>query len=459
MPEAQKRVLIVTYYFPPSGGPAVQRILRLLSVLPGLNWTPTILTVKNGDYPVRDASLLDKIPTGVDVRRTTILEPYRYYRKLTKRREGEALDLSAAALDGSGSKSIRERFALFLRSWLFIPDPRIIWLPFAVREGLRILRGKKIDLIFSSGPPNTVHLVALLLKRLTGKPWVADFRDPWFKYLMPRRSGWLPQKVDEALCRQVVKGADHLVWVCDGVRREMDLAARGLFAGKDTVITNGYNQADFDGLVPEKSEQFVVTYVGSFFGRYDLDAFIEAVERLMTDEEDFKRDFKLVFCGAVDASIAAKLRASTFSENVEFLGYQDHKTTLTKMVSATLLLLYIIDSFEGRNIPTSKLFEYLGARRTVLALAPEDSDAGRILRQTGAGVIVPPNDRDEILQALAILYGQWQRGELSAAPGHANEVEEYEILHLGRRLVNRWERIAGERTRSARSPQKSKSES
>lgn len=442
MPEAQKRVLIVTYYFPPSGGPAVQRILRFLSILPSLNWKPTILTVKNGDYPVRDESLLAKIPANVEVRRTTILEPYRYYRKLTKRNEGLAVDLSSAALDGSVRKSIGERFALFLRSWFFIPDPRIGWLPFAVREGLRVLREQEIDLIFSSGPPNTVHLVAFLLKRLTGKPWVADFRDPWFKYLMPRRSGWLPQKLDEALCRSVVKGADRVVWVSDGVRREMDLAARGLFAGKDTVITNGYSQADFDGLVPEKSEQFVVTYVGSFFGRYELDAFIEAVERLMTDEEDFKRDFKLVLCGAVDASIAAKLRASTFSENVEFLGYQDHKTTLTKMVSSTLLLLYIIDSFEGRNIPTSKLFEYLGARRTVLALAPEDSDAGRILRQTGAGRIVPSAEEESIQTAVLDYYQEWRAGGSIKPTGDSAAVAIYEMHSLARRLAGIWDSLA-----------------
>ncbi len=437
----------------------MQRILRFLNAVQDFDWRPLILTVKDGDYPVRDESLLAKIPASVEVLRTTIPEPYRLYRRFTKRNQGEAVDLSTLSVDDSGSKSLKERLALFLRDWFFIPDPRAGWLPFAIREGLRMLRENEIDLIFSSGPPNTVHLVAYWLKRLSGKPWVADFRDPWFKYLAPKRSAWLPRKIDEMLCRKVVGAADHLIWVCEGVGREMELAAPGRSSGKATVITNGFSQADFDGLVQEKNQHFTITYVGSFFSRYDLSAFIQALERLVTDREDFKRDFKLVFCGAVDASVADELRATMFADNIEFLGYQDHKTTLTKMVSSTLLLLYIMDTFEGRNIPTSKLFEYLGARRTVLALAPDDSDAERILRQTGAGVIAPPGDPGQIVQATVTLYEQWRSGELGAAPARAGEVEQYEIRNLAERLVDNWEAAVEPRTPSATRPHEVKSES
>lgn len=414
-------------------------MLRFLTCLPDFGWQPIILTVKNGDYPVRDESLLAKIPTGVPVHRTFIPEPYQLYRKFTQRKEDEALDLSALSLSDQKELSLKERVAFMLRDWLFIPDPRVGWLPFALVQGLKLIREHKIDLIFSSAPPNSVHLIAYWLRRLSGKKWVADFRDPWFKYLAPRRSGWLPRKIDLALCKTVVKHADHLVWVCEGVRKEMSRAISSALPAHESIITNGFDAKNFEELQPEQHDKFRITYVGTFFSRYHIDAFVAAVERLMQEHKDFARDFELVFCGAVDQSVQQRLSDSKLSENVHFLGYQDHRTTLTKMVSSTLLLLYIMDTPEGRNIPTSKLFEYLGARRPILALAPEDSDAGRILVRTKAGFIVDGEDEDAIHRHLLGLYQSWKEGELNAWQPEENTVLEFEVRNLTKDMVRTWE--------------------
>jgi len=434
-----KKVLFITYYFPPSGGPGVQRILRFLNTLPDLGWQPVVLTVENGDYPVLDTSLQAKIPTGVEVCRTYIPEPYRLYRKFTHREAGTAVDLSALSVSDRAHVSFKERVALFLRNWLFIPDARAGWLPFALRAGLRVVKQHKIDLIFSSAPPNTVHLVGYWLRQLTSTPWVADFRDPWFKYLVPERRGLIPRKLDAALGRWVVRHADRLIFVCDGVRREMLQAFPEGFGGRETIITNGYNQADFAGLVAETQTHFTLTYVGSFFSRYDLSALIQALDHLVSTRPDFSEDFRLVFCGTVETSVRERLEASRFSHNLEFLGYQDHKTTLTKMVSSTLLLLYIMDTVEGRNIPTSKLFEYLGARRPILALAPEESDAGRILQKTGAGVLVAPRDRQAIEKTIIGRYLNWQAYGRRLPALEGSEVERFEGAQLAKKLVQVWD--------------------
>lgn len=442
--------MFITYYFPPSGGPGVQRVLRFLSALPKLGWQPVVLTVKEGDYPVRDASLLAKVPPGVRVQRTFIPEPYRLYRKFTKRKEGEALDLAALALGENETLSLRERLALLLRDWLFIPDPRTGWLPFAVPAGLKLIREEKIDLIFSSAPPNTVHLVACWLKRLSGKKWVADFRDPWFKYLAPKRRSAVPRKIDEALSRGVVKHADYLVWVCEGVRKEMARTTGENLPEKETIITNGYDRSDFENLPAKRDSKFTVTYVGSLFVRYDLTAFIQALAVLVQEHKNFQQDFRLVFCGVVDEGVKEKLLASNFGSNIDFLGYQDHRTTLTKMVSSALLLLYIIDSFEGKNIPTSKLFEYLGAQRPILALAPRDSDAARILSKTRAGSIVPPNDSGRIQAAVLEWYQEWQKNGLRSSGSDLSEVEKFEVTHLTAELTRVWESVLPHATNKTR---------
>ena len=438
MPSPKKKVLIITYYFPPSGGPGVQRILRFLSNLSQFGWDPVILTTKNGDFPTQDPSLLNKVPVNTKIYRTYIPEPYRSYRRLTGRKRGEALDLSTLAVDENDSPSMAERFATFIRTWIFIPDARIGWLPFAFFRGLKIIRQEKIDLIFSSAPPNTVHVIASALKRVTGKKWVADFRDPWMKYLVPKRNSALPRKLDLALNRMVVDRADHLIWVCAGVKKEVEATTGKKFLSKETIIYNGFDEKNFENLYHCSAEKFTITHVGTLYIRYDLTSFIEAIEQICSTRNDFKHDFELILCGPVDEQIEKKLKNSKFQENIQFLGYLNHKATLTRMISSSLLLLYIIDSPEGKNIPTSKLFEYLGAKRPVFALAPQDSEAAEILNRTKSGLIVPPGDIAKIQHAILDLYQRWKQNGTLNLQFNAEEVQQFESKNLTRELVTRW---------------------
>lgn len=438
MHSKRRKVLYISYYFPPSGGPSVQRTLRFLSNLSQFDWDQVILTTKNGDFPTNDPTLLNKIPANTKVYRTYIPEPYRLYRRLTGRKHGQAIDLSTLAVAENDSPGLAERFATFIRTWFFIPDARIGWLPFAFFVGLKIIRKEKIDLIFSSAPPNTVHVVASMLKRVTGKKWVADFRDPWIKYLVPKRNSSLPRKLDLALNRMVVKHADHLIWVGKGVRKEVEKTSGKKFVGKETIITNGFNELDFENLGLRHTGKFTIMHVGTLYIRYDLTTLIKAIEKIYSTRDDFKRDFELVLCGSIDEQVRKKLENSKFQENIQFLGYLSHKATLARMLSSSLLLLYIIDSPEGKNIPTSKLFEYIGAKRPILALAPQDSEAAEILNRTKTGIVVPPADIEKIQNAILDLYQRWEENNTLILPYDAKEVQQFESKNLTRKLVTIW---------------------
>ncbi len=413
MNRSKRKVLLITYYFPPSGGPGVQRPLKLTRQLVKQDWQPIVLTVKeDADFAVRDESLLSWIPDSIQVIRTGLFEPYAFYRRITGKSANESLDTSTLAVSERSQRSLGERFSLFLRSWLFIPDARVGWLWPAVFAGLRLIRRKTPDVILTSGPPNTTHLIGLMLKLLTGRPWVADFRDPWFKYLVPTREHRLPQKIDAWMGRAVVRKADRIVAVCRGVKQELMDSFGSEIGAKTEIITNGYSEEAFAAVEgdPLQHGQFRLTYVGSIYHRYDLRPLLQAIDELYVSDENFRRCFSFVIAGPVDNSAKKWFEKAACWPAVKFLGYQSYFQALKLMKEATVLLLYVMDSQRGKNIPTSKLFEYIGSGRPILALAPMESDAAEIIRETVAGVVVPPNETQKIQVAIKSLFLDWQSG-------------------------------------------------
>ncbi|MEN9828425.1 MAG: hypothetical protein RJA11_1041, partial [Bacteroidota bacterium] len=182
-----KNVLIIAYYFPPSGGPGVQRVLKHIQYLRDFGWNPIVLTVSNGDFPARDESLLSKIPADIIVERTHIYEPYDAYRMLMGQKKGVPIDVNVIKNDHQ-RRSIKERIAEAIRATLFIPDARIGWLPTAIPKAMELIEKHSISAIYNSSPPYTTSLIARQLKRKTGLHWVAGFRDPWTEFLTsPKR--------------------------------------------------------------------------------------------------------------------------------------------------------------------------------------------------------------------------------------------------------------------------------
>jgi len=433
----KKKVLIVCYYFPPSGGPGVQRVLKFLPQLIKLNWQPLILTVKeNAEFFVRDESLLASVPDSVTVKRTGIFEPYTFYRKMTGKKTGDFLDGMTLSLSERQHKSFAEKISLFLRSWLFIPDARIGWLWPAVLAGLRVIRQQRPDVILTSGPPNTTHLIGLVLRIITKRPWIADFRDPWFKFLVPQRQYRLPQKIDALMGAAVVHKADRIIAVCKGVKRELVEHFGVQLGEKIEIITNGYSQKNFDAITQQAhKDKFTISYIGSIYHRYDFRAFLAALDRLYNQDSKFRQSFTMQIVGSVDSISRQWFENADCCSQIFMLGYMSYFQALTVMKASSLLVLYIMDNERGKNIPTSKLYEYIGSGRPILVLAPEDSDAAEILRDVGGSVIIPPNDTDAIYGALASLFQKWQQKLPEMSAESNTKRKKYEMRALTQQLV------------------------
>jgi glycosyltransferase involved in cell wall biosynthesis len=404
-----KKVLIISYYFPPSGGAGVQRALKAVKYLPQYGWQPVVLTVnEDADFPARDPSLLAEIPEGVSVHRTGIFEPYSLYRKWTGKRKSDAIDIVTNAAAEGGSFS--ERISQWVRATFFIPDARRFWKRPALAEAEKILRAGPVDLILSSAPPYTCHLIGMALHERHGIPWVADFRDSWVGWLSTPSRWWLPDRIDRRLERKVLSLADGLVSVSNGVRNDLVSRNPGIPGDKWRLIPNGFDGLDFEGIEEQpRTDRFVLTYAGSLYGKRNPAAFLEAMESLLDKNPEYRGKLLFRFVGRLDLRYLEAFRR--LGNAFEHVPYVPHRTSLGFLLNASALLLIIDEAAAASSIVTGKIYEYLGAGKPILALAPE-GDAADLIRGLGAGKVVSPGDASG---AEAVLR-EWMESWLAAKP-------------------------------------------
>ncbi len=404
-----RRLLVVTYYFPPSGGAGVQRVLKWVKYLRGFGVEPTVLTVKAGAYPKYDKTLARDVPPGVAVHRTPAFDPYGAYARLTGRGRQQAVAATTGYV--AESRDPKERLAQWVRANLFIPDARVGWVPFAVARGLRLLRDGSFDALLTSGPPHSVHLTGLALHRLTGLPWLADFRDPWtdISYYdeLPRTA--LARAADAWLERAVLREATRVVTISE--------AGKALFLGKVArpaeevaVIENGFDPADFtDGPEPS-ADRFVLAYVGSLYGSRSPEALWRALAALRGQGRIPRLRLRLV--GRIGDEVQATLRRYGLAAVAETVPYLPHDAAVREMQRATALLLTIEPYRHEHGTTTGKLYEYLAAGRPILGSGPTDGAAADLLRTTGAGRMIERDAADGFAEHLLALYQAWERGAI-----------------------------------------------
>ena len=407
---------MIAYYFPPSGGPGVQRTLKFVKYLPQFGWKPIVLTAKGADYPAYDYTLLDEIPGGVPVYRAKIVEPYKLYRKLTGKTPGEDVDI--AVLSGERASKLSERIAEWIRAAFFVPDARIGWLPFAISMGLKIIHRERPDVIYSSAPPYTCHLIGLALKKLTGLPWVADFRDSWIGWhSTPQWRPYFSRKLELTMEKQVMRSADFILTVSEGVWE--DLKTRHSEVRTPwRWLPNGYDREDFKGIkfVKRKNNKLTFTYTGSLF--WNPKGLIEAYKQ-MIEEKHYLDKVHFRFVGRVAQNIAKELKACL---KAEIIPYVPHDKSLRYLMETDIALLVVDDVAAGKGVITGKLFEYLGAHKPIFALTPE-GEASQIIRELGAGISLLPKDVTAIKQALIDVIQKWEQGQPLCQPYDPNRFE------------------------------------
>ncbi len=392
-----KKLLLLTYYWPPAGGPAIQRILKFVKFLPEFGWQPVILTVKNGDYPAIDEGLVQQIPQNTPVYRTAALEPFDLYRKLTGKKQGE--EIPTFVLNPEKTDRLPDRIAKWVRAKIFIPDARIGWLPNAVKAGRKIIERENIDLIFSSSPPHTVQLIAKKLAKKSGKPWVADFRDPWSEAFWSaelQREG-LVKKINVALEKSVLRRANAVTTVSDVVA---DLL-RKKSANRYEIIHNGFEQMN---TTQRKSDKFILFFMGHHNKYQHREWFWEALRKL---PPEIKMQMEIVFIGKVFDGAATIF--SRFSDlNIVVKPYLPYREVMKFAEKASILFRPLAKMAYAKGGVGTKMFDYLALRKPILALGEKDSVIDQILRETGSGRLFEDGETAELIAFVQKIHAEWR---------------------------------------------------
>ncbi|HZL11221.1 MAG TPA: glycosyltransferase [Prolixibacteraceae bacterium] len=387
-----KKVLIITYYWPPSGGAGVQRWLKFAKYLPEFGWQPVILTVdpKYASYPQRDESLLDEVDPSCMVYSTKSFELYNLYKFISGKEE-----VPYGGFANESEEGLLQKVSKFLRGNFLLPDPRKGWNKYALKKAAELIREFNIDTVVTTSPPHSSQLVGLKLKQKFKIRWIADLRDPWtdiFYYKQFNHTA-LARKIDKRYERKVVENADLLITVSEDVKRIFAEKSGSLVAAKTAVIPNGFDEDDFRiTCIPEEAGK-VITYTGTISEAYDVDKLLEA---LLLLSEDLKSRLLIRFVGKVPPSVEQKLRSTRLA--VEFVGYVNHTKSIEYLLRSDLLLLVIPKEKNNRGILTGKFFEYLASQKPVLAIGPTDGDLAKIILETQCGKLFDYEDKEGMLQ-------------------------------------------------------------
>lgn len=428
-----KTVLVIAYHFPPGGGPGVQRVLKHVTYLRDCGWHPIVMTVENGDFPARDESLLAKIPSDVHVVRVPILEPYDIYRSFMGR--------STAAIDVNVNKSgdqrrgWKERVAEWIRATFFIPDARIGWMLTAVKAAKRLIEEHNITAIYSSSPPYTCALIARSVKRATGLPWVAGFRDPWTEFLTTPDRWFLPAAIDRSLERSVFTEADIVECAWTGIVDDAMRKYPQLDRSKFMHVPNGFDASDFPPVTYARNDRFTITYTGSMYGRRTPKAFLDALEYLADAGRLQPNDVHLRFVGRFGDEVHAMMDASRFASSIERIGYVPHEESVGYVMQSEASLLIVDDAKESTEIVPGKVYEYLGVGRPIIALAPRNSAIEDLIVGTRAGGCAPQSDIPAIAEIIGTFLDRWRTGQSLTDPD-TQLIATYERRNAARQLAD-----------------------
>ncbi len=403
-----KKVLIVTYYWPPSGGSGVQRWLKFVKYLPSFGWQPYVFTPENPAFEIKDESLLKDVPVEAEIIKLPIWEPYGIFNALASIFSKPKQTTFPAAKPSAKKQSLFQRLTNWIRANLFIPDPRIFWKRPAVKFLHDFIADRKITTLITTGPPHSMHLIGLKLKQKNPTlHWLADFRDPWTEWGLWEKLqvGAWAMKRHRALEQKVLKTADVVVSVTPFYVQRFEA-----LSGKPAVLlTNGFDEADFSAIRYRKPEKFTIRHIGIVNEQRDPVPFIEALQQLIETDENFRTNTVMEFVGEVYQPFKDYVAArSALREWVQFTGNVTHEKVMEYYGSTSLLVLILTGYRDPHGFFPGKLFEYIATGVPVLGIGPVKSDAATVLQQTGTGTMVESNDVAEIKNLVLTAFNHWQ---------------------------------------------------
>ncbi|WP_439129400.1 glycosyltransferase family 4 protein [Polaribacter sp.] len=407
------KVLIITYYWPPAGGSGVQRWLKFVKYLQSFGIEPIVYTVDNAKYPKVDKSLIDEIPENIKILKQPIWEP------------SDLLFWKNKSLQKKGiSNSTNSGFLSFVRGNFFIPDPKVFWVKKSVNFLQRFINNHEVDVIISTGPPHSIHLIAQKIHQNNTIKWIADFRDPWTDLYYNKEFKQLnfAKNRNSKLETNVLKNADCVLTVSNQLKKEFSKTAKNV-----KVITNGFDDEVLSESNVILDKKFTISYIGLLPKQSNPKVLFSVLNQLCTENKDFKKDLQLNFIGDIADEIQLEIQKNNLLENTSFLGYVSHKKAIEFQKKAQVLLLLIPNVEHNKGILTGKLFEYLTAKRPILAIGPEDGDLATILKETKAGSISDFNHPEKLKVAILQFYQQYKTEGLKVSTLDINQYHRKEL--------------------------------
>ena len=411
------KVLIITYYWPPAGGSGVQRWLKFVKYLQNFDIEPIVYTVDNARYPKEDISLINEVPENIKVLKQPIWEPTDLF--FWKKKKEQKSRVSNAVNNG---------FLSFVRGNFFIPDPKVFWVNSSVKYLQEYLKSNKIDVIISTGPPHSMHLIAKKLCQKNNLKWIADFRDPWtdLYYNKEFKQLSLAKNKNKKLETSVLINADCVLTVSNSLKKEFVKQAKRV-----EVITNGFDDEVLTNNLINLDSKFSISYIGLLPVQSNPKFLFTVLNELCIENPDFKKDLNINFIGDISDVIKEDIETNNLSENTNFIGYVSHEKAIDYQKKAQVLLLLIPNVEKSEGILTGKLFEYLTAKRPILAIGPENGDLSEILKSTNAGVVVGFNNKEKLRIEIRTLYQQYKTGSLKV---NSKNIDQFHRRELTRSL-------------------------
>ncbi|MBZ9729202.1 glycosyltransferase family 4 protein [Salegentibacter sp. JZCK2] len=423
-----EKVLIITYYWPPAGGPGVQRWLKFVKYLRDFGIEPVVYIPENPNYPMLDKSFVNEIPQGITILKKPIFEPYQLAGIFAK---NQTKTISKGIIAAEKNQSLLQKSLLFIRGNLFIPDARKFWIKPSVKFLKNYLEEEGIKKIITTGPPHSLHLIGLKLKQELDLKWIADFRDPWTQigYHRKLKLTEASKQKHENLEREVLNSADQIITTSFTTKAEFsEKTSKSI-----NVITNGFDGIENLEENIELDNKFSISHIGSLLSERNPENLWLAIAELVQDNSDFAGDLELKLAGTISEEVIASIKSVGLGEKLQLLGYIDHKQAIALQQKSRLLLLIEIDSEETRGIIPGKLFEYLMAKRPILAIGPEKWDVEQILKETGAGEYFQYLEKKQLKSIILANYGYYKNRESNFVKG---DIQQYHRKNLTKKLAN-----------------------